>query len=853
MTINEINIGNKLQPTRKVWTHENNIAHGAYYNFDKKAHITGNIGQHEYNYINNKPLKVTFVPKLSFKGFSVSNVVKQAKREFCSTKPIYEKTFTNNAGNNDVSLSYCLDFVRQIDPVHIDEFAGYIKAFAKELIADPKISKFHEPMPPECRERFKQLANNDVLKENDNLRKLVEKAHKGDKNSKDAIDNIGELLVDLPRKTKLKRTFDTFTDLFVDPVKKLLKIEDKFEQFNDVNDNYSRFQSIIDSIKDIREDTKNPEEILNILRNDFSKTLVAEKANFKASTANFGNRLVSGTIAAFYLAIDQYNGTRLLNDNPNISEKERNTRFKQEMFRVLLAGYFTYGVMEVFKESCNKSMKFALGSSMAVVAFCEIVGRTLVGKPIHPVSKKKAKELREEDQKPKNGFAAKLGGLLSKSAAKPTEIKPVVVSNPENKQAAISFNNVPAQFPTVKSNQTSWQGNHTKVSSQVSFAGGAFNMSQFAKKVFTEENPKIIKEFDVQEVRNAIEILKNTYEKQAEFCESVINESLKDKKLKDLANDMKIPLGKIDDRKALIVRGLLTPVIWIKDLFLKVIPKLFKRAEELLQIVKKETPEKSSCPDKNIDTVKNILSFIIDHKNMPRNNGKIKSLSEKGLSEQEKKAILKIQEEIKQGFGKDVSKRLHYDQTTYSLYNLNLARIITSAFLITDAYNLAMQYSDGDQKLSGKRAVQRFFQEISRILFSAYIIKVTNNIFKRQVNKYLSGALGVTAINVMINENISRSIVGQPSTPKTKAQLDEIQKKNQASKSVIRRSIAKAIGKRNAIGSNDNNFANTGQTPVLTTIQPAQTNIKIPATANAAVFTQFIQKPGITKKTQVKN
>jgi|GEM_PF-5430649 len=828
MTINEINIGNKLQPSRKVWTHENNIAHGAHSNFDKRAHIPSSTGKisniPEYNYSIKKPLKDNFGTNVTFKGFSVSKAMEYAKRELLTIKPIYDMTFETGS---KIKLSDCLDIIHEIDPNHLDEFGKYVTDFV-ETLRDPEKTKFHDPMNDGLKTKLKELSEEHIKSTIKKFKELnqQEKKNKNNQTVND-INDIGKVLVDLPRKTKLRRTRDTFTDLFVDPVKKLFGWKPPHQDYADVNDNYSRFMGVIDTIKDLTEDGKDKLEIISTIRNDFSKRLLDTKANFKTASANFGNRLVSGSITALYLAVDQYNGTRLLKDDPNLSKKERNTRLTQEMFRVVLTGYLTYAVMEVFKESCNKSMKFALGSSMAVVAFCEAIGRTLVGKPIYPVNKEKAQKLTIEEQKPKTGFAAMLGGLLSKSAAKAAETKPVEVK-PAAVNDSAKLNNTPVQSPITKSNMNNWLGNKTETTSQIAFSGGMSEIGKFAKKVFMEDKPVKQREFDLQDVKNAIETLKRiNYTKQAKFCEDYINEGFKlveefkDKKLNTLTLEIKkIPIGKIEDKAAALVKSFIVPIIWVKNFFLN-IPKHLRSIGEFLHIVKKAPPKKVNLDNKNIETAGNIIDFMIKNKNASKED---------------------LECMLKKGFGANVSKKQHYDQTTYSLYNMNIARGITGAFLISDAYNLAMQYSNGDEKLSGKRGTQRFFQEVSRILFSAYIMNLTNIIFKEQVNKSIYGTLGVTALNVFTNETISRKAVGQPVLPKTKAQLEEIHNNNHTSKNPILRFIAKATGRKNTlVKSQADNPANITQIPV-------QTNIQIPASANAAVFTQFIQKTGTSSK-----
>jgi hypothetical protein len=152
MTINELNIGNKLQPTRQVWTHENNIAHGKEHNnFDKRAYISKNIGQisniSEYNY--NKPLKSSLGTSITFKGFSFSDF----SRDFLSIKPIYERVFRLE---DKAKLSDCIEIIKEIDPKHLDSFADYIKEFAKNF----KNADFHDKYPNSITEVLKTGTKN---------------------------------------------------------------------------------------------------------------------------------------------------------------------------------------------------------------------------------------------------------------------------------------------------------------------------------------------------------------------------------------------------------------------------------------------------------------------------------------------------------------------------------------------------------------------------------------------------------------------------------------------------------------------------------------------------------------------
>ena len=147
----------------------------------------------------------------------------------------------------------------------------------------------------------------------------------------------------------------------------------------------------------------------------------------------------------------------------------------------------------------------------------------------------------------------------------------------------------------------------------------------------------------------------------------------------------------------------------------------------------------------------------------------------------------------------DGAKHVEYDGNKLAQTNINLARAITTIFLVTDSYNLTMQYSGDNRKEAGKSAKNRAAQEISRISFSAYILAFVHNLLSKMCNASLAGAFGLTAMTSIINDSISRKVVGVPLTTKTKAQLDEIDEKNAKSKSPIRKALAYSLGKRGAM------------------------------------------------------
>ena len=69
----------------------------------------------------------------------------------------------------------------------------------------------------------------------------------------------------------------------------------------------------------------------------------------------------------------------------------------------------------------------------------------------------------------------------------------------------------------------------------------------------------------------------------------------------------------------------------------------------------------------------------------------------------------------------------NYDTSTYAIHNRILCTVLTSFFLVNDAYNLTMAHSKGDQKTSNDVAKNRAVQEASRLTFAVYLMNIIHN------------------------------------------------------------------------------------------------------------------------------
>ena len=207
-----------------------------------------------------------------------------------------------------------------------------------------------------------------------------------------------------------------------------------------------------------------------------------------------------------------------------------------------------------------------------------------------------------------------------------------------------------------------------------------------------------------------------------------------------------------------------------------------KILSEFLEAIEKD--------DEEIDGVKNILLYLDKH------------LKTKNISPENTEAAKKV---LYDNFMKtDGASHLEYDGNTFAMMNINLSRAITTLFLVVDAYNLSMQYSNNDKNVAINNGKSRALQEASRITVSAYMLAFVHNLLSKFCNSSLFGAFTTTALTSSINDTLARKAVGVPIGTKTYEELAEIDKQNAKSKSPLKRTLAYLIGKRQKNNSSQN-------------------------------------------------
>lgn len=154
-----------------------------------------------------------------------------------------------------------------------------------------------------------------------------------------------------------------------------------------------------------------PDEVLigkiNRRRN---KVVDPNKGKYSSNSLMIGNRFISGVVYSYFLGTDAYNTTMRYSDDKHEAAAQRKSRIAQEFSRIGLNMYIQNLLVGTFETAVNKSLATAMFVSGSTVAFSEILGRKLVGKPIMPSDKETLDRL-EQEMYQKKAFFHQLEGL----------------------------------------------------------------------------------------------------------------------------------------------------------------------------------------------------------------------------------------------------------------------------------------------------------------------------------------------------------------------------------------------------------------------------------------------------------
>ena len=561
-----------------------------------------------------------------------------------------------------------------------------------------------------------------------------------------------------------------------------------------------------------------PEDILqekiNMLR---FKAVDPNKGQYSTKHMMLGNRFVSGAVYAVFLSNDAYNTTMRYSNNPDASQEQRASRAKQEFAKIGMNLYIQNLLLSTFESQINRSITHALLASGVTVAASEVIGRMLVGRPIFP-SNKESLDRMEEKMQYKTGILATIGRLIAgdkrgKLNSQNNEPEPIIIVQNNffensitglNNKDDMSFNKLIGYSHTTPS-----------------FKGMAP-----AQYMFERVKLKQMLEFISKLDKKQAEMFENIISAELERLGKIGNIEIKGQTLSDILNNntiTQIPVGTAISTTKRFINGFFSPVFFIHKTtksLVKGVKKLAGKTEEItseqlqektfreylekrLQLevwkqspllkqdkeiaIYKEFLSRMKNKEFEINGVKNLILTL--EKRFKQAGIDINSPNYKSL-EEAKKILKSIMTKA------DGANHAEYDANKVSQLNINLARAISTIFLVTDSYNLTMQYSDDDTKEALKTAKNRAVQEASRIASSAYIMAFTHSLMSKIYNGTLLGAFGTCFMTSVASDSLARAVVGVPLTRKTHQELIEIEEKQQESKNPIQKALAYLIGKR---------------------------------------------------------
>ncbi len=546
------------------------------------------------------------------------------------------------------------------------------------------------------------------------------------------------------------------------------------------------------------------EELIKSLRKRSFDSINSNISSYSAKSLSTGTRVASGVVGALFYGVDAYNTTMKLSDDKEVSAKEGKLKFAQQMIRITLASYFTATAFGVFHKQTNKSMPMALAVAGAMVVASEILGRMLVGNPILPTSKRKLEEINEKNKNSDN-LVIKFGRLLTGESK---------TSN--NKKEKDNGYKIVLDDKFIKKR----------------YAGKIFGKEQPQNVAFKGFVPKKYKKTELVKLLRILEkidpnlskyykenIIKNLAKKTGLSSDSIISKSFEDV-IKDLHE---IEIGEYMPTSRKAKKAFLAPFVWVKDICVKGLDFVEKglsgkkeasNVQSNIQKIKnmgledpykvaleefkktKTFTQKSNFTDEQkvesfadsflhlngkgfeeeIQGIQNSLEWLkknikMDKKDKSSVDVLINKILDNPNNPEVQKHLKNIGDNMnKMSFTAYAKDYADYDASKYSVMNNYTGRILSTTFLVFDAYNLTMLHSN-DKKKSVDNGTQYATQEVTRTAMSSYIISATNSVFQGLYNSSLAGALSLVALSSGLIAVISRLAVGNSITPKNQKEL----------------------------------------------------------------------------------
>lgn len=594
------------------------------------------------------------------------------------------------------------------------------------------------------------------------------------------------------------------------------------------------------TIEELADLPQNAAPISNGLFKTANKFFDPKTGNYNTAHERPFNRIVTGLIPAFFLANDAYNLSVLCGDNKQTSDKEKKSRFHQEVSRVLTTAYLQLITLGSLTKAVNSNPGVSALISATTVLFSETFSRLVNGKPILFLSKEKAKEVNKKN-------AAKGKSDISSPLAAATEIKTVSAVNPQvisgqNNETFKSFGQFEAKTafgdsdlknktPDDKKEQKTLITFSTLKKGILGLAGAGLALA------FIRHNPKVNKAFHFNDAVNSVKtfwnnkiynklvtkdfelprqdfidamsnLKKSGCEGFANKCENIVGDALNNETIK-LPSASGKGFQKVNNKLKPWVDTLIQPFKFIWGAL--TLP--FKMIKAVINAPINPIRHKI---DKGID-VSDFQKKLVEFSN----NWFGKPKSKNAAADTEILAtnigkIIKKSKEVTSGkitlddfekFAKTSIAKSFNNTTTSNYSNTDLAAItkisssaVTSAFLVADNYNMVMLKSDGENKDDAKqKAQERIVQRISALFYQTLFMQWFNSTFSKLYHSSLPGVAAVSGANTVATEVFTRKSIGMPVGAKSFDELAEIDETNRNRKGLSGkyfRFMSKLTGKK---------------------------------------------------------
>lgn len=579
---------------------------------------------------------------------------------------------------------------------------------------------------------------------------------------------------------------------------------------------------------------KSDKELSNVLFQRSVKMFDPKSGNYDTKHERSLNRIVSGSIPAFFLANDAYNLARMCDDKKDSASKEKKTRFKQELSRIGLNAYITLVTLGALQKYINNSKLGIVLNTGLTVLFTESFARLSNGKHITRLTPEQAKAINqkknEEPNKGNSDYREVFFKSDDKANIKNKSMKPDFKGNGDKadnkatgdkaKAPILSFGTLMKASAVVIATGLGIKGLRKISTVDKAFKAVLEPFGKLYKKLtvnpeFTIESGKfdqIIKHLE----ESGFEELAAKYKSVGESSNRI---KAFDKFKASLSKDEVTELNELEksfktSNEKSTIDDFVTHFQTLDKSNKPLVDKYNKIHNEILsqKVVHLGAKDKKQKPV--IDFVIAPFKFLFNTVKLPYsltdralkmfNKSKPKPAdSSKDAIKALATSIDKISaeafskkytpEKFKSFVSDSILKAFNVDNMS-SISNSDLSNLAkTSAtaatiwFLMTDNYNMVMLKSNGEDKSGAElKFKERFVQEGSRLFYQTLLIDLFNSSFRKQYNSSLWGMSWITATNTTIGEILNRKSIGMPVKAHTRDELVAIETKKQNATGFVR-------------------------------------------------------------------